>query len=82
MHIVQHLFRPSQRALVHVLPDFIVAGVAKEADADHNISLQRQALLGFHEFIPEAGAAAEGDDFIFSEIVLFAYSFGDGSFHL
>ena len=66
MHIVEHLFCFGQRALVHIFPDFIVAGMAKEPDADHDISLQGQPLLRFKKFVLETGAAAKGDDFVFS----------------
>ena len=58
VHVVQHL-------LGAFGPDLIVAGVPEQADADHDVPLQRQPLLRFHKRILEAGAAAEGDDFIF-----------------
>ena len=64
MHIVQHLFRLSQRALVHVLPDFIVARMTEESDADHNAVFECQAFLHFTELIFKAGATTEGYDFL------------------
>ena len=44
----------------------IIAGMSEKPDANHIVSLQRQPLLSFHEFIFEACAPAEGDDFVFS----------------
>ena len=58
VHVVQHLFGAFG-------PDFVVAAVAEETDADDDVTCERQALLRFQELILEAGAAAEGYDGVF-----------------
>ena len=64
MHVVQHFFCSRQRALVHILPNFIVAGVAEETNTDHYITLKSQALLSFSKLFFEPCATAERYDFI------------------
>ena len=59
VHVVQHLFGAFR-------PDFIISGMAEETDADDDVSLKRQALLGFDELVLEAGAPAKSDDFVFA----------------
>ena len=66
MHIIQHL-------LGALRPDLIVTGMTKEADADDNVTFQRQALLCLHEGILKPGAPAERDDFIFSDHLLMPF---------
>ena len=64
MHIIQHELCRSQRILGHAFPDLAVAGVSKQANADHYISIQRQLLLGLHKRILEPCAAAQGYHFV------------------
>ena len=59
MHIVQHL-------LGAFCPHFIISGMAKQADADDDVSGKCQALLRFKELLLEARAAAEGYDRVFA----------------
>ena len=47
VHIVQHL-------LGAVGPDFVVAAVAEQADADDDVAREGQALLRFKESVLEA----------------------------
>ena len=48
MHIVQHL-------LGALCPDFFVAAMAEQADADDDVALEGQALLRFEELVLETG---------------------------
>ena len=59
VHVVQHL-------LGAFGPHLIIARVAKEADANDDIPLQRQTLLRLKELVLETGAAAQGYDFVFA----------------
>ena len=70
VHVVEHFLRFREGSFVHAVPDFLVAGVAEEPNADDDITRKRQPLLGLHELILEAGAAAERDYFIVSYHVL------------
>ena len=38
--------------------------MAKETNTYHYVSFQRETLLLLDEFIPETGAATEGDDLV------------------
>ena len=60
MHVVQHFLRAFR-------PDFIVSRVAEKAHGDNDIAFKSKALLGFQELLLEAGAAAQGYDFVFSD---------------
>ena len=73
MHVVQHFFCFCQSVLGHTFPDLIVPRVTKEANADDNVPLQRQALLSLQKSIFEPGAAAERYDFIFPDHFLFLF---------
>lgn len=55
-----------QRFLCSVRPDLIIPRVPKQSDGNHNIALQCQMLLGFHELIHKTGAAAQCGNLIFS----------------
>lgn len=66
VHVVEHFLRFREGSFVHAVPDFLIAGVAEEPDADDDITRKRQPLLGIHELLFEAGAATERDYFIFS----------------
>lgn len=70
MHIVQHLFDAFG-------PDFFVAAVTEEADADNDVSFQGQALLGFKVLFFEAGTATEGNDWIISDHIMPLYNARD-----
>ena len=52
VHVVQHL-------LGTFGPDFVVATMAEQADADDDVTGKSQALLRFQELFLEASAAAE-----------------------
>ena len=68
----EYFIRHIDLALVHVIQHFLdafspylfVSGVAEEADADDDVSFEGKAFLRFYELVFEAGAAAEGDDFV------------------
>ncbi len=60
MHIIQHF-------LGSFVPNLVVTGMAKEPHADDDVTLQGEALLGFHKGVLEAGAAAQSDDWIFAD---------------
>ena len=60
VHVVQHLLRP-------LGPHLLVPAVPEQPYADDNVSRQRQALLRFEELLLETRAAAEGDDWVFSD---------------
>ena len=51
MHVVEHLFGPFG-------PNFIVAAVAEETDADDDVAGEGKAFLGFKKLVFEASAAA------------------------
>jgi len=55
-----------QRFLCSVRPDLIIPRLPKQSDGNHNIALQCQMLLGFHELIHKTGAAAQCGNLIFS----------------
>ena len=57
VHVVQHLLGAFR-------PHFIISRMAEETDADDDVALKRQALLGFDELLLEAGAPAKGYDFV------------------
>ena len=59
VHVVQHL-------LGAFSPYLFVSGVAEEPDADDDVSFEGKAFLRFNELVFEAGAAAEGDDFVWA----------------
>lgn len=60
MHIIQH-------CLCLRVYGIAVPAVAEQTHEDDDVPLQRKAFLGSQERILEAGAAAEGDDFIGSD---------------
>ena len=60
VHVVQHLLGAFR-------PDFIVAAVAEQADADDDIAFEGQALLRFQKLLLEARAAAEGYNGVFAD---------------
>ncbi len=62
VHVVEHFLDAGEVSGIRFFPDFAIAGVAEEPDADDDVSFQGQALLGVHEGVFEAGAAAEGGD--------------------
>ena len=59
VHIVQHLLGP-------LGPDFFIARMAKEPDADNDVALESQLLLNLKKLFLEARAAAEGYDRVFT----------------
>ena len=73
--LVSHIIFPLVHIIKHFLgtltPDLIIAGVTEEADADDDIPLQSQAFLRLNESIPEPGAAAKSNNFIFSNHILY-----------
>ena len=60
VHIVKHLLRA-------LSPDLVVSAVAEEPDTDDDVAFKGETLLRFKELIFEAGAAAQGYDFIFAD---------------
>ena len=54
------------------LPNLIVTGMSEQANANDNVSFERQAFLDFHELLLEAGAATECDYLIVLYHCLFA----------
>lgn len=60
VHIVQHLFGAHG-------PDFLVATVAEEADADDDVTGEGKTLLRFQECILETRTAAKGYDGVFAD---------------
>ena len=43
------------------LPNLIVTGMSEQANANDNVSFERQTFLDFHELLLETGAATECD---------------------
>ena len=60
VHVVQHF-------LDAIGPDFVVAAVAEEANADDDVACEGKALLRFQELLFEAGASAEGYYGVFAD---------------
>lgn len=60
VHVIQHLFGAFG-------PDFVVAAVAEQADADDDVAREGEALLRFQELVLEAGRTAEGYDGVFAD---------------
>jgi hypothetical protein len=63
VHVIEHFFGAFG-------PNFIVATVTEEADADDDVAGKGKAFLGLKELVFEAGAAAEGYDWIFADHII------------
>ena len=63
MHIVKHFLRSFR-------PYFIVSRVAEKANGDNDITIQGQAFLSLKKLFLEAGASAQGYDFVFADHML------------
>ena len=59
-HIPLHWFELAKEPWAW-FPNIFITGMAKQANADDNITFQRQLLLGFQELLLETGASAERD---------------------
>jgi len=57
VHVIKHFLRVW-------LPNLIVTGMSEQANANDNVSFERQSFLDFHELLLEAGAATECDNFV------------------
>ena len=67
VHVVQHFLCPGR-------PDFVVAAVSEQPDADDDIPLEGQPLLRLKELFLEPCAPAEGYDRIFSDHTMNSFS--------
>jgi predicted SAM-dependent methyltransferase len=59
MHVIQHLFHS-------LIPDLIVAKMAKKPNANDNITFQSQVFLSLQKSFLETGTSAESNDSILS----------------
>lgn len=46
VHVVEHFLRFREGSFVHAVPDFLIAGVAEEPDADDEYNPQASAASG------------------------------------